>query len=196
MEVKAVVSDPETGKSYQIELAEDKAKTLKGKKIGEQIDGSLLGLVGYKLTITGGSDKSGFPMRKGVYGTGRAKVLLDGGVGYNPIRDERKRKRVHGEKIDETIVQVNFKVTAAGKRNIEDILGVKEDASKEETSEEAPKEEAAKKEEKEAPKEEKTPAKEKPKKEKPAEKAPKNEEKTGKVEDKPPEEEKPEKEEA
>lgn len=187
MEVKAVVSYPKTGKSYQIELAEDKAKTLKGKKIGAEIDGSLLGLVGYKLIVTGGSDKSGFPMRKGVYGTGRSKVLLDGGVGYNPVRDERKRKRVHGEKIDETIVQVNFKVTAAGKKNINDILGVKEDASKEETSEEAPKEEAAKK--------EKTPAEEKPKEKKPEETAPKDE-KTGKLEDKPPEEEKPEKEEA
>ncbi|MFH1787938.1 MAG: 30S ribosomal protein S6e [Candidatus Altiarchaeota archaeon] len=161
MEVKAVVSDPKTGRSYQIELAEDKAKTLKGKKIGDEVDGTPLGLTGYKLVVTGGSDKSGFPMRRGIHGTGRAKILLDGGVGYNPIRDERQRKRVHGEKIDDSIIQVNLKVSTAGKKKIEDILGIKDEADKiEAPAEESPKEEKAEK-----PKEEKV-KKEKPAKEK------------------------------
>ena len=130
MEFKAVVADPASGKSYQIEVKEDKAKTVKGKKIGDEIDGGFTGLTGYKLTITGGSDKSGFPMRKGVHGSTRAKVLLEGGVGYNPKKTERKRKRVHGETISDSIVQINFKITTAGNKKIEDLLGL--DAGKEE----------------------------------------------------------------
>lgn len=132
-----MISNPTTGKSYQLDVKEDKAKTIKGKKIGDGLDGAFLGLAGYKLAVTGGSDKSGFPMRQGIHGSGRAKVLLDGGVGYNPVRDERKRKRVHGEKIEDDIVQVNLKVTAAGKKTLEELLGVKTEAAAESKPEES-----------------------------------------------------------
>ena len=137
MEFKAVISNPTTGKSYQLDVKEDKAKTIKGKKIGDELDGGFLGLAGYKLAVTGGSDKSGFPMRQGIHGSGRAKVLMDAGVGYNPVRDERKRKRVHGEKIEDDIVQVNLKVTEAGKKPLEELLGVKTEAAAESKPEES-----------------------------------------------------------
>jgi len=35
-------------------------KSLLGKKIGEEFEGGLIGLDGYKLKITGGSTKEGF----------------------------------------------------------------------------------------------------------------------------------------
>jgi small subunit ribosomal protein S6e len=147
MELKTVVSNPSTGKSYQLDVKDDKAKTLRGKKIGDEVDGAFLGLSGYKLAITGGSDKSGFPMRTGIHGGRRVKVLMDAGVGYNPGRDERRRKRVHGEKIEEDVVQVNMKVSSAGKKSIEELLGIKTGEKQEEakpTAEEKPKEKGKK----------------------------------------------------
>ena len=148
MDLKVVVSDPESGKSYQRELKDEKAKRMKGLKVGAEFDGSVLGLTDYKLVITGGSDKSGFPMKKGVHGMVREMVLTKGGVGYNPTRDERIRKRMRGEIIGEDISQVNVKITKKGKASIEESFGIKAEEKKEE-----PKAEEAK------PKEEKPEAK-------------------------------------
>ena len=61
--MKIVISDPKTRKAYQIEKD---LPVLFGKKIGEQIEGDSMGLAGFKIEITGGSDKEGFPMRKEV----------------------------------------------------------------------------------------------------------------------------------
>lgn len=54
------------GKSVQKVLQEQEAKNLIGLKIGDEVDGNKIGLKGYKLEITGGSDNCGFPMRKDV----------------------------------------------------------------------------------------------------------------------------------
>lgn len=149
MEFKVVVSDPKTGKSIQVDVKDDKAKALSGKQIGDEVDGSFVGLTGYKLKIMGGSDKAGFPMKKGVHGTARPMVLLSGGVGYNPKRAERRRKRLRGEKIDADIVQVNTKIVSAGKKTVEELLGLTVEEKKEETStEKTAKAPAEKKEEK------------------------------------------------
>ena len=127
MEYKIVISDPETGKSYQREVKEEKAKRLKGLKIGAEFDGSVVDLTDYKLVVTGGSDKSGFPMKKGVHGEKREMVLSKGGVGYNPSRDERVRKRVRGQVIGEEVAQVNAKIVKKGKVSLEEVFGKKED---------------------------------------------------------------------
>ena len=58
---KLVISDPETGKAIQYELDDAKTNSLVGKQVGEIVEGDALGLPGYKLKITGGSDTSGFP---------------------------------------------------------------------------------------------------------------------------------------
>ena len=123
MEYKIVLADPKTGKTYKLELKEEKAKILKGKNIGDEVDGTLIGLSGYKVVITGGSDKCGFPMKKGVHGIGREKVLMKEGVGYNPKESLRKRKRVHSGTITEDIVQVNAKVTEYGKKALDELIG-------------------------------------------------------------------------
>jgi small subunit ribosomal protein S6e len=107
---KVIISDL-AGASKTVELEGTKAASLIGKKIGDIIDGSVVGLPGHKLQITGGSDKDGFPMRPDVHGGVRRSVILSGGVGFNPEKKgERRRKTVRGNVITEEIVQVNMKV--------------------------------------------------------------------------------------
>jgi len=126
-EFKLVVSDPETGKSIQIIVKEEKTKALIGRKIGDKISGDLIGLPGYELEITGGSDKDGFPMRPDVQGAVRKRVLLQSPPGFKPKRDgERRRKIVRGNIISDEIVQINSKVVKKGKKPLEELIGVKE----------------------------------------------------------------------
>lgn len=123
--VRIVVSDPENGKAYQLEPDEDQFGSLIGMKVGEKLDGESIGLQGYELKITGGSDEEGFPMRNGVRGRGRSRALLGRGVGYNPKKEgERRRKTVSGEKISDNIAQLNVKITDYGGQPIEKILGL------------------------------------------------------------------------
>ncbi len=116
---KFVVCDKD-GKSYQIEK---ETTTVIGKIIGEEIDGSIIGLEGYKLKITGGSDKCGFAMRHDIHGNMKMRVLLSGKPGYHP-KDAgiRKRKTVRGNLISSEISQINTKVISAGEKPISEIL--------------------------------------------------------------------------
>jgi len=105
------VSDPETGTSKVVELEEARAAPLIGRKIGDVVDGSIVDLPGSKMQIMGGSDKDGFPMRKNVHGGVRRRVVLSGGVGFNPKDEgERRRKTVRGNVITDEIVQLNIKI--------------------------------------------------------------------------------------
>ena len=147
-----VINDPKTGKSYK---KEGDAQIYMGKKLGEQVDGSVIGMKGYELEITGGSDAQGFPMRRDIQKLGRKKPLVISGVGAKPKeKGIKQRKTVHGNSVDETINQLNLKVVKVGKDSIEKALGlvVEEEKPAEETkSEEPPKEEEMVK---ESPKEE------------------------------------------
>ena len=114
---KVIVSDPETGASKVIEVEEARAVPLIGRKIGETVDGSIVDLPAHKLQIMGGSDKDGFPMRPSVHGGVRRKIILSGGVGFNPQdKGERKRKTVRGNVITDEIVQVNMKIIEKPKK--------------------------------------------------------------------------------
>jgi small subunit ribosomal protein S6e len=105
------MSDPETGKSQSIELEETQLVPLIGRRLGETIDGTAVKLAGYKLKITGGSDKDGFPMRPNIHGGVRVGAILSEGVGFHPTRKgERKRKTIRGNVITDSIVQVNMKI--------------------------------------------------------------------------------------
>lgn len=107
---KLIVSHSD-GKSQVVEIEGPRAQPLVGKRIGESVDGMIAGLSGLTLQVTGGSDKDGFPMRADVHGGVKARVLLSGGVGFNPEEGgERRRKLVRGNVITEDIVQVNLKV--------------------------------------------------------------------------------------
>lgn len=114
---KIIISDPETGTSKTVEVEETRAIPLIGRKISEIIDGSIMGLSGHKLQITGGSDKDGFPIRSNVHGGVRRRVILSGGIGFNPQhKGERRRKTVRGNVITDEIVQINMKIVEKPKR--------------------------------------------------------------------------------
>lgn len=148
MAFKIVVSDPKARKAYQKDI-DEASSGLVSKKLGEKIPGDSLGLTGYEIEITGGSDKEGFPMRKDVEGIGRKRALLSSGPGFHPLlKGQRKRKSIRGNTISDQIAQVNLKVVKHGTKSIEELLGVKpKEKLKEETQEDKQKkkqEEAAK----------------------------------------------------
>ena len=108
MEFKVIISDG--GNTYQKEIKGDEADRLVGLRIGEVFDGGLIGESG-QLQITGGTDKDGFPMRRGIPGSRRMKILVRAGPGFIPkTAGERRKKRVRGDTISEDIVQINTKV--------------------------------------------------------------------------------------
>lgn len=114
---RIIISDPDSGTSKTVELEEPRAVPLIGRRIDEILDGAIVGLSGHKVQITGGSDKDGFPMRPNVHGGVRRKVILGGGVGFNPNDEgERRRKTVRGNVITEEIVQINMKIVEKPKQ--------------------------------------------------------------------------------
>ena len=128
MAFKVVVSNK--ADTYQIEAEE--AKALNGLVIGDEFDGGIVGLDGYTLKITGGSDKNVFTMKKDVPGTRRIKSLLTGGIGYHPKADGvKRRKTVRGNTIADDIVQINSVVVNEGAKPIAEILGAGEEEEEE-----------------------------------------------------------------
>jgi len=122
-EFKANISDPKDGNSYSVAIVGHHANSLIGKKIGDQIDGIFVGLPGYKLKITGGSDKDGFPMRKDIPGPKRMRVLISKGLGFNPeMGGERRRKTMRGNAVSPDIFQVNLRVVNYGAKAIKDLV--------------------------------------------------------------------------
>jgi len=108
---KLIISDPQQGTSKAMELQETRSAPLIGRKVGDILDGSIADMPGSKVQIMGGSDKDGFPMRPSVHGGVRRRVILSGGVGFNPQTEGmRKRKTVRGNVITDDIVQINLKV--------------------------------------------------------------------------------------
>jgi small subunit ribosomal protein S6e len=146
-ELKLVISDPKSGKSVQRDLAE--SNVLAGISIKQKVKGEDIGLPGYELEVTGGSDKCGFPMRSGVSGE-RKRILTEQSVGYSglirPLGKGRKHRRfngtrkrvtVCGESLTDSIKQLNLKVLKKGK---EDLFTVaKEESPKADSSKDAPK---------------------------------------------------------
>lgn len=115
------------GKSYVMTFE----NILEGKKIGEKVPGDFFGLDGYELEITGGSDKSGFPMRKDVHGLGRSRPLAVGGTGFGSKKSTNKtRKTVVGNTVSQNMAQINLKITKEGSKKLEEIF--KKEEKKEE----------------------------------------------------------------
>lgn len=130
---KIVISDPESRKSYQTEVDQDKAVGLIGKKIADEFTADIIGLTGYALKITGGSDKDGFPMHPSVQGPGRKRALLTEPPGFHPkLKGQRKRKTVRGNTISDAIVQINCKIITKGQKSLEEVFGKGEKTKPEE----------------------------------------------------------------
>lgn len=132
-----IVSDPATGTSQRVEIDAARMGPLVGTRIGQVVDGALAGMQGYKLKLTGGTDKDGIPMRPDVHGSAKARIVLSGGVGYSPKnRGEQKRKVVRGNTVSLDTTFLNFVVAEAPKAR-------KKKEAKAEAEAEAPKEEPA-----------------------------------------------------
>jgi small subunit ribosomal protein S6e len=122
---KVIVSDPKEARAYQLNIKDAEANALIGKSIGDVIDGSILGLAGYKIKITGGCDGSGFVMKPDLPGPRRQRILIAVGVGYSPkLPGQRRRKMMRGKEIAPDIVQINAKVVEYGSKSIKALLGL------------------------------------------------------------------------
>ena len=146
-------TDPKNGgKSYSLKISGNNHAQLLGKKIGDTVDGIFIGegeqtLSGYKLQITGGSDKTGTPLRRDLEGGRRQAILVTRSTGFkghslvfkNKGGEKkrfhykpdglRKRRFFRGNTISQDTRQINLKVIEAGKKSLGDILAKPEEAS-------------------------------------------------------------------
>lgn len=105
------VADPDTGETQQVEIDGQDANRFVGRELGEEVEGSAVGLDGFTLELTGGSDDAGRPLRSDVRGPNLKSILLEGGVGFKPDRDgERKRVTVRGREISDAVRQLNVRI--------------------------------------------------------------------------------------
>jgi small subunit ribosomal protein S6e len=123
VEFKVVISDIKNGKSHQVQVSGHHANSLIGKKIGDEVDGIFVQLPGYKLILTGGTDKTGFPMRKDFPGMGRRRLLLSKSKGFKSSEEGlRRKKSIRGNTISQDIVQINMSVQKYSSKPIDKLL--------------------------------------------------------------------------
>lgn len=110
---------PGKGLSKLIQIDEKKFH-FEGMKIGDIIKGGLIGFPNYEFQITGGSDFSGFPMRKDVHGPVKKRILVaKHGIGYKPKRKgQKRRKTVRGNEISFDMTLINLKVVKYGEAEL------------------------------------------------------------------------------
>lgn len=165
------------GKSYQKEIKSPEADNLLRKKIGAKISGDSIGMEGYEFEITGGSDKAGFPMRKGIQYP-RKRVLIGKSIGFSGKNRNKKkqkglikRRTVCGERITGSINQINLKVIKEGKQSLGEAPAgaVEGEGAVKEVPKEAAPEEKKPKAKPEEPKEKDKPEEEPKEKDKPKE---------------------------
>ena len=105
---------------------EEKLAEIIDKKIGDEIDGSVISDVfdGYKFKITGGFDKDGFAMKNGILSQGKKRVLLTKGCSLFRFRKGyhrtgiRVRKLVRGCIISNDIKNLHLKIIKKGAKPI------------------------------------------------------------------------------
>lgn len=103
---KLNISDKK-GKTISKEVKEKDANPFLGLQVGSELDAALVGEAG-KLKVTGGSDKSGVPLRPDIHGGARKYILLSQGVGLrNAEIGQRVRKLIRGSTITEEVYQIN-----------------------------------------------------------------------------------------
>jgi small subunit ribosomal protein S6e len=123
VDFKVVLSDPKNGVSYKIDATSGTAGAFIGKEIGTEMGGEALGLPGYTILITGGTDKTGIPARKDLPGPSRRRLLLSDSVGFHAVSDgQRRRKSVRGREITTDFVQINAKVVTYGEKDLKAIF--------------------------------------------------------------------------
>lgn len=122
-EFTVAVADPDDGMTYQVDVSDQDANRFIGRELGEEVEGSAVGLDGYTLELTGGSDNAGRPMRDDVRGPNLKSVLLEGGTGYSPSKDgERKRVTVRGREVSDDTRQINARINERGSQSVDELL--------------------------------------------------------------------------
>ncbi len=132
--MKLVVSDPKTGRTIQTDIPEDKRVLIVGKKMGEELAGDDFGLAGYVLTLRGGSDDSGFPMKSNISGSRKLRSLVSTGPGFKPtMKGQRKKKMFRGDTYSLEITQVNTSIKTPGAQSLDELFpkGEKKEEKKE-----------------------------------------------------------------
>ena len=146
---KAVINDTKPsakGRSFSVEITGSNFNHFLGKKIGDSVEGMFVGdaeqsLSGYKLQITGGSDKTGRPMRSELEGGNVKSVLITAGTGYKGKRYVKKNSKIYrykydglcrrrylrGNSIIRFTLHLNLKVLEYGKKSLGSILGDEEE---------------------------------------------------------------------
>jgi small subunit ribosomal protein S6e len=116
-----IVIGTKDGKTHQKEIKSPESDNLLKRRINETISGNLIGFEGYEFIITGGSDKCGFPMRKGIQEPRKRITVKGKTVGFsgkdrnkNPQKGLIKKKTVCGEMVTKIIHQINLKVVKEG----------------------------------------------------------------------------------
>eukprot|EP01088_Endostelium_zonatum_P020593 TRINITY_DN7667_c0_g1_i1.p1 TRINITY_DN7667_c0_g1~~TRINITY_DN7667_c0_g1_i1.p1 ORF type:complete len:331 (-),score=120.15 TRINITY_DN7667_c0_g1_i1:65-1057(-) len=127
--MKLNIANPATGAQKLIELEdEQKMRIFYDKKISTEVDADPLGeeWKGYRLKITGGNDKQGFPMMQGVLVNHRVRLLLDlNSKCYRPRRPgERVRKSVRGAITGPDLSVIALVVTKKGEKEIPGLTDV------------------------------------------------------------------------
>ena len=132
--MKLVFSDKKSGKTAQIDIAKESEAAFIGKRIGETIEGSVVGMEGFKLQITGLSDSVGSPSRKDIEGSRKAYALLTKGPGIVGARKgKRLRKLVRGNTISVDTGQINTVITEYGAKSADELFPKKVKAKEEQT---------------------------------------------------------------
>jgi small subunit ribosomal protein S6e len=121
VEFKVVVSAQAS--SLARTVGDPQAAGFLGKRIGETIGGELLGASGYTFRITGGTDKSGFPLRPDLPGARQTRLYVGDGFGFHaPRRGMRRRRTFRGNTISEDTVQINLVIAQAGPKPLAELF--------------------------------------------------------------------------
>jgi len=121
VEYKLVISERE--KSIARTVGDPQAAGFLGKRIGETIGGELIGATGYTFRITGGTDKSGFPLRPDVPGARQTRLFVGDGFGFHAPRPGMRRRRTfRGNTVSEDTVQINLIVEQKGGKPLAELL--------------------------------------------------------------------------
>ncbi len=122
VEFKLVISD--AAKSFAKSVGDPQSAGFLGKRIGETVGGELIGVSGYTFKITGGTDKSGFPLRPDLPGARQTRVFVGEGFGFHAPREGmRKRRTFRGNTVSEETVQINLVVEQKGSKPLSELLG-------------------------------------------------------------------------
>jgi small subunit ribosomal protein S6e len=121
VEYKLVIS--EGGSSIARSVTDPQSAGFLGKRIGETVGGEVIGASGYTFRITGGTDKSGFPMRPDLPGARQSRLYVGEGLGFHaPRQGMRKRRTFRGNTISEDTVQINLVVDQKGPKPLAELF--------------------------------------------------------------------------